>query len=127
MPTQRTKLPSKISAYLNQGDSVIAELATGKPDTRCFVEILPVPNPAIPREEARYLNSRHSMWEYWHYIFRRIVLRAGWEFENMDYDHYLLENEIIKTQTEAEFVATLAKWVPDPTTLRHHFESDCPI
>jgi hypothetical protein len=119
-------LTTNIVNHLNNGDAVAAEVPSRDPGTRCFVCIRPVENPAVPREEFRYLNSKYSMWEYWSYQFRRIVLRDGWETDEWNYDLYLVDDERILTLTETEFLDALMHWVPDPERLRHHSESECP-
>jgi hypothetical protein len=121
-------IPIKISAYLNHGDVVVAEVHSEVPGARCFVRIRPRPNPEVPREERRYLNSKFTMWEYWHYQFRRMLLRPGWEapeFQN-DYDLFLLQDEKRETQTESDFYELLTEWVPDLSALKHVCDSDCP-
>ena len=122
----QSQLSKKIADYLNQGHAVIAEVQAEGPGARCFVTVTPRANPEVPREEARYLNSRYSMWEYWHYEICRMVLRAGWETDEWNYDLYLLEDETVHTRTEPMFYSTLANWVDDFAALKHHFDSDCP-
>ncbi|QJR13547.1 hypothetical protein [Usitatibacter palustris] len=118
-------LPKRIEGFLNTGDTVIADiLAEG--GTRCFVRIRPVPNPSVPREERRYLNSRWSMWEYWWYDFRRMELRPGWEELSDDYDMFLVTDEAIRTKSEVEFYVALRKWVPPTVELQHFWDSACP-
>lgn len=121
-------LPTKICAYLNHGDAIVAEVYTDVPNARCFVRIRPQPNPEVPREERRYLNSRFTMWEYWHYEFRRMVFRPGWESpENCyDYDLFLLQDNRRRTRSESEFYQLLSEWVTDLAALKHEFDSDCP-
>jgi hypothetical protein len=68
------------------------------------------------------------MWEYWHYEFRRMVFRPGWEApENYhDYDLFLLQDERRETRNESEFYNLLTEWVTDLSALKHEFDSDCP-
>ncbi|MFC4161236.1 hypothetical protein [Chitinimonas lacunae] len=97
------------------------------PRQRCFVPIEPLPAPGIAREERRYLNSRHSMWEYWHYRIRRIVLQAGWEVDQWHYDHYLIADDSLITTDEEMFFIALKPWLPDVALLRHSSQSYCPL
>jgi hypothetical protein len=120
------ELPPKIKNYLNQGDRVAAEIRTDTPGVRCFVSVVPRANLDVPREETRYLNSRYSMWEYWHYEICRMVLRPGWEADVWNCDLYRLEDETVHTRTESAFYAALAKWVDDLAVFKHHFDSECP-
>jgi len=119
-------LPPKIENHLNNGYPVAAEVPTHEPGTRCFVRVRAVAKPDVPREEARYLNSRYSMWQYWDYEFRRMVLRTGWETDEWNYDRYLVADERCRTTTEAEFLEALNRWAPDPADLRHLSDSECP-
>ena len=119
-------LRPKIENYLNRGDSVATEVATRDLGTRCFVRIRAMAKTGVPREEGRYLNSRYSMWQYWNYEFRRMVLRSGWESDEWNYDRYLVGDERSETTTEAEFLQVLERWVPDPASLRHVHDSECP-
>ena len=118
-------LTKRIKDFLNNGDEVAAEIP-GTPDKRCFVRIRPIPNPGVPREERRYLNSRWSMWEYWWYEFRRMELRAGWEDNEYDYDSFLLSSETLQTKSEVDFYIALRKWVPASVPLQHFSETACP-
>jgi hypothetical protein len=119
-------LSPKIENYLNKGYNVAAEVPTGDPGARCFVRIRAIAKPGVPREEVRYLNSRYSMWQYWNYSFRRMVLRSGWEIDEWNYDRYLVGDERCETTTEAEFLEVLRRWVSDPASLRHVRDSECP-
>jgi hypothetical protein len=119
-------LPENLRNYLNQGDPVAAELDSSVDGTRCFVRIRAHANPAVPREPVRYLNSRYSLWDYWFFEFRRMVLRSGWEVDEWNYDRYLVSDERLATKSEAEFADALMRWVPDPERLRHYWESSCP-
>ena len=120
-------LVSRIAGVLNNGQAVAAEAASPMPDTRCFVLICPRPSPGIPREERRYLNSKYSMWQYWDFVFRRIVLRPGWESMEDDWDMFCVQSESVVTNAEAAFLEQLAQWVPDPTKLVPAHESECPV
>ena len=120
-------VPTKILGYLNQGDTVVAELDRPSADVRCFVVISPVDKPGVPRERRRYVNSKYTMWEYWNYHFRRMCLRPGWEAEDWDYDLYLTLDERRQTTNESEFDACVEAWIPDPGRLVHIMDSDCPI
>jgi hypothetical protein len=118
--------PSSVANYLNRGDTVAAEL-DAPPPARCFVRIRPVPKPGVPRENPhRYLNSPYGLFEYWEFAFRRMVLRAGWESDEWNYDRYLEQDESCQTSTEAEFHAVVQQWIPDPGRLRHVRDSSCP-
>jgi hypothetical protein len=119
-------LTPEMTNYLNKGILVAAEVPSSIPSTRCFVRIRAIDKPGVPREEYRYLNSRYSMWEYWNYEFRRMVLRSGWEENEWDYDCYLAQDERILTRTEAEFFAVLARWISEPDRQRVYRESECP-
>jgi hypothetical protein len=119
-------LTAEIANYLNKGISLAAEVPSNLPDTRCFVRIRAIAKPGVPREEHRYLNSRYSMWEYWDYQFRRMVLRSGWESDEWNYDRYLVENETIATRTEAEFFGALTRWILEPERLQPLRYSACP-
>lgn len=68
------------------------------------------------------------MWEYWHYEFRRMLLRPGWEAPEWhnDYDLFLLQDERRRSRNESEFYELLATRVPDISLLKHSFDSDCP-
>jgi hypothetical protein len=120
------KLPSKIESFLNNGDAVVAEVPLPVPGQRCFVRIRPVANPDIAREEQRYLNSKVSLWDYWHFSFRRLVLRPGWETDEWNYDRYLISDERATSASESEFFGALLPWVPDLELLQHSQDSKCP-
>ncbi len=119
-------LTPRIFGVLNNGYIVAAELEASQPGTRCFVSIQPIANPDIPREEYRYLNSKYSIWEYWHFVFHRMVLRSGWEGHDSDYDFWLVEENRVKTITEIAFYEALARWIPDARALLPYWESECP-
>jgi hypothetical protein len=119
-------LEQKIENCLNRGYGVAAELSAGEPNTRCFVYIHAVAKSGVPREEVRYLNSRLSMWQYWDYRFRRIVLRSGWESDDWNYDRYLVSDARCETTTEAEFLQALQRLVPDPLSLRRVGDTEYP-
>jgi hypothetical protein len=119
-------VPPNIANYLNRGYVVAAELEA-TPPTRCFVRIRPIAKPGTRREEPhRFLNSPIDLFEYWEFSFRRMVLRAGWEADEWNYDRYLLEDEQCHTITEAEFHCAIQRWIPDTKLLRHSSESPCP-
>lgn len=119
-------LTKRIVGFLNAGDMVVAEVPTAQQSTRCFVRIRPVPSFGVPREERRYLNSRWSMWEYWDFEFRRLVLRDGWKDEEWDYDHYIIEDQRKTTIDSSTFDQTLEAWAPDPASFLHSTESEYP-
>jgi hypothetical protein len=119
-------LDTRIKNYLNQGGEVAAEIELSSATMRCFVKIRAIAKPGISREEYRYLNSKYSMWEYWNYEFRRMVLRSGWEENEWEYDCYLILDERQQTATQSDFCKVLQQWVPDPTALRHITELECP-
>jgi hypothetical protein len=119
-------LHPRIEAFLNSGDSVVAEVPTEQPAIRRFVRIRPLAKPGVPREEHRYLNSPWSMWEYWDFEFRRFTLRSGWEQDEWNYDRYLIEDSRRLTVDPSSFQRTLAEWVPDVSSFRHVSESECP-
>lgn len=121
-----TSLPEEIAGYLNSGYSVAAEVPISGDGLRCFVRIKPVPKPGVPRDERRYLNSRYSMWEYWDFSFRRMVLRHGWESNEFDYDLYLTQDERLTTSDESDFAALLSIWISDNGLLHHIQDSECP-
>jgi hypothetical protein len=117
-------LPLRIEQFLNAGDSVAAEVASPENGTRCFVRIQAIPKPGIPREERRYLNSQWSMWEYWDFEFRRMVLRSGWETDEWNYDRYLIDDQKKTTYDDKAFASVLKQWVPNPDLFRHVTESE---
>ena len=39
-----------------------------------------------------------SLWEYWDFEFRRIVLRAGWELDEWNYNKYLLAGHLLTSR-----------------------------
>ena len=119
-------LPEKIAAQLNSGYAVAAEIAIPIGDLRSFVRIRPLPKPGVACEERRYLNSRFTMWQYWDYAFRRMILRSGWEADEWNYDRYVVRDERQTTTSECQFGALLAKWVPDVSMLKHIQDSECP-
>ena len=119
-------LSETITAHLNNGYAVAAEVPPPVEGVRSFVRIRPVPKPGVPREERRYLNSRYDMWQYWDYAFRRIILRPGWEADEWNYDKYLVRDESETATSEPAFVALLEKWVPDAGALKHIQDSECP-
>jgi hypothetical protein len=119
-------LPLQIINYLNKGIDLAAEVPPSDPETRCFVRIRAMAKPGLQREEYRYLNSRYSMWEYWDYEFRRMVLGSGWESDEWNYDRYLVQNETIVTRTEAEFFSAMTRWLPEPERLQPVRYSACP-
>ncbi len=55
-----------------------------------------------------------------------MLLRNGWEQDEWDYDHYLLDSQQHETCSEAEFFAALNEFVQQPSELRHWRDSDCP-
>ena len=116
----------KIAGYLNNGSAVVADVLCPTPGHRIFVKIYPVPNEVIPREEKRYLNSRYSMWEYWHYRFWRIELKPGWEEWPDDWNHYLASMEQMMACTEEDFITVAEKWIGE-APIKHDFDSDCPM
>ena len=119
-------LTLRIVNYLNKGVDLAAEVPSSDPETRCFVRIRAMAKPGVPREEYRYLNSRYSMWEYWDYEFRRMVLCSGWESDEWNYDRYLVQNVTLVTRTEAEFFGALMRWLPEPESLQPLRYSACP-
>jgi hypothetical protein len=119
-------LTPKIANHLNKGTELVAEVSSDVPGTLCFVRIRSIDKPGVPREEFRYINSKYSMWEYWNYEFRRMVLRPGWETDQWNYDLYLVQDERVVTNTEVEFLDTLTRWIPDPNCLVTARESTCP-
>ena len=118
-------LPPKIENYLNKGYTVAAEVEPEQ-GNRCFVRIRAIAKPDIPREASRYVNSKYSIWDYWSFEFRRIVLRSGWEQDGWNYDRYLINDEKRATANEFEFLETLNRWIPDATKLQHIQDSSCP-
>lgn len=118
-------LPQRIAGYLNNGSAVVAYITCATPGHRVFVQITPQPNKLIPREEKRYLNSPHSMWDYWHYRFRRVELRPGWEQHPDDWDYYAVSDETAATRSENEFFELAEQWVGD-ASLMHNWDSDFP-
>jgi hypothetical protein len=123
----RYVLTPRIESYLNRGHTVVGEVPSEIVGARCFVRIQPVDKPGVPREEFRYLNSKYSIWEYWNFVFHRLVLRDGWQEDEWDWDLYLLEDEHAPATSESEFLAILTRWVPDPSCLLHQADSDCPV
>jgi len=119
-------LPPRIGHFLNAGNSVAAELPAIERGTRCFVRIRAIPKPGIPREERRYLNSTWSMWEYWDFEFRRMVLRSGWEMDEWNYDKYIIEDQRRTTHDDKGFTAALEEWIPNVELFKHISESECP-
>lgn len=119
-------LDRRILDYLNQGDTVAVETSEALEQMRSFVRIRPMPNPAIARQERRFINSPYPIWEYWFFEFRRLTLRPGWETDEWNYDRYLVHDERRMTQSEAEFLETLKEWVPAPQRLVHVTKSPCP-
>jgi len=120
-------LPLRIEGFLNAGATVVAETSPAGTQQTCFVQIQPLPKPGVPREERRYLNSTWSMWEYWDFEFRRVVLRPGWQDYEADYDLYLAGDECLVTVDEARFHTALLDWIPNVERLRHSSESSCPL
>ena len=119
-------LSTRIQAFLNAGDTVIAEVPAAYPAVHCFVRVRPTPKPGVPREERRYLNSTWSMWEYWDFSFRRFSLRDGWQQDEENYDQYLVEDQNKVAVEPEEFELLLAQWVPSPAAFQHVTESKCP-
>jgi hypothetical protein len=117
---------SRIAALLNRGYPVAVEVRSDVLDARSFVHIRRLDKPGVPREELRYLNSQYSMWDYWDYEFRRMVLRTGWANDEWNYDRYLVRDEKVLTSTESAFSEVLIRWVPEPEGLRPLWESECP-
>lgn len=117
---------------MNAGDTVVAETSAANAVLTSFVQIRPLPKPGVPCEERRYLNSTWSMWEYWDFEFRRVVLRHGWRDHEADYDQYLADDVRVDdvrviTVDEARFKAALSNWIPDAEWLKHITESSCPL
>jgi hypothetical protein len=119
-------LPANVASHLNNGHVLAAEVPVAASGARCFVRIRPVASPNVPREEPRYLNSEYDMWEYWHYDFRRIVLREGWKRDEWNYDHYLVEDQRETANGRAQFTVLIDRWVPDVSTLKLATETDLP-
>jgi hypothetical protein len=122
-------LAARIIDFLNAGDTVVAEVSGVRPDTaRCFVRVRPVPKPGVPREERRYLNSSWSMWEYWDFEFRLLVLKDGWMQDEWNYDRYIIEDQRRTTHDPESFDRVLADLVPEPAGgWPVHLECRCPI
>ena len=55
-----------------------------------------------------------------------MVLVGSWESDEWDYDRYLVQNETVVTRTETEFLAALARWLPEPGRLQLRRYSACP-
>jgi len=119
-------LPTRIVNFLNAGDWVVAQVPLANAGRTCFVRIQPVAKPGVPREERRYLNSTWSMWEYWDFDFRRLVLRDGWQQDDWHYDHYIVQDERKVTHDPKAFEEVLRVWVPDLGAFKHITESPCP-
>ena len=119
-------LSTRITAFLNAGDTVVAEVPAEASSTRCFVRIRPQPKPGVPREERRYLNSTWSMWEYWDFEFRRLTLHDGWQSDEWNYDRYAADDQRLTTVDEPTFQRALRQWVPDVGALTHITESQFP-
>jgi hypothetical protein len=119
-------LPARIASFLNAGDAVVADVGVDEVSTRRFTRIRPVPKPGVPREERRYLNSTWSVWEYWDFEFRRLTLRDGWQENEWDYDHYIVNDERLVAIDEASFKRALDQWVPNVAMLVHVTESAFP-
>lgn len=119
-------LTTRIENYLNNGDSVIAELPADEDGNRTFVRIRPFIKPGIPREEHRYLNSKYSMWEYWNFEFRRMKLKPGWESHDWDYDLYLIEDSRKTSDNILAFYTIATTWIADLSLLVHNLDSGCP-
>ncbi|MFG6486737.1 hypothetical protein ACG04R_08650 [Roseateles sp. BYS78W] len=120
-------LPRRIENFLNAGDAIVAETSTSGAEWTTFVQIRGLPKPGVPREARRYLNSTWSMWEYWDFEFRRIVLRTGWRDNEADYDLYTVDDARVVTVDETTFNTALSNWIADVTQLRHNTESPCPL
>jgi len=119
-------LPKRVFEFLNNGDSVAAEVPAQPSGMRCFVRIRPLPKPGVPRDARRYLNSAWSTWEYWDFEFRRFTLREGWEEDEWNYDRYITNDARRTTFDPASFQSLLAEWLPDAELLQHISESPCP-
>ena len=119
-------LPSSVAAFLNAGVAAVLRLPPDVAGNTCFVRIRPVAKPGVPREERRYLNSTWSMWEYWDFEFRRVVLSSGWASDEWNYDRYIVHDERISAFDPSSFAAALSRWVADPTLLQRADDSDFP-
>jgi len=120
-------LPKRMEGFLNAGDVVVAETSEQDAELTCFVQIRPLPKPGVPREERRYLNSTWSMWEYWNFEFRRVVLRPGWQDYESDCDFYKVDDARLVAVDETRFHAALRDWIPNVERLKHVTESACPL
>jgi hypothetical protein len=119
-------LAARIAAFLNAGDTVVAEVPADAKATRRFVRIRPQPKPGIPREERRYLNSSWSMWEYWDFEIRCLTLRDGWQDDEWNYDRYITEDQRVTTVDQPAFERALCQWVHEVGAFKHVNESPLP-
>lgn len=72
------------------------------------------------------MNSKYDMWQYWDYAFRRIVLQAGWEKDEWNYDRYLVEDQSDTVSDRARFTVLMDRWIPDVGALKLATETDLP-
>jgi len=98
---------------LNEGGSVGSSFDASEPQHEGIVTIFGQRKSDTPHEEFRHLNSEHSMWEVFDYVFLRVEIDPRWRQYETDWDQFCSTLERRIATTDQEFHRICEEWDVD--------------